>query len=261
MAITVAPTVEAAADGLPPRVRLNISVSAGEASVTPIRVDADGQSVPVRTASGDALALTGTSAILYDYEAPFGLPVYYSSLENIATVSSAVTVSESRIWLVHPGIPTLSTPIELAAGSMGEEEFGVAQGVFSVMGRAEPLVFTDGTRRSGASTLLVLVESSTQLRALKSILQDTGTLLLNIPDSLGLGVGSCYIAVGSVRNRRPSDIGSDPLRVVELPYMVVRRPAGGSQATRTWVDVKLDFGTWADVKAAYRTWFDVLAGP
>jgi hypothetical protein len=50
-----------------------------------------------------------------------------------------VTVAESKIWLVHPGVPELSMPVELAKGSLAEEEWGVQQGVFYPMGRPFPV--------------------------------------------------------------------------------------------------------------------------
>jgi hypothetical protein len=261
MTVTVTPAVEAAAGGLPPRVRLNIAATGGLASVTVTRLDPDGRIYPVRTATGDPLPMTGGAGLLYDYEAPFGQAVFYSSLEDTATVTGSVTVSETRVWLVHPGVPALSTPIELGVGSASEEEWSVQQGVFWAMGRETPLVFTDGGRKAPSSSLSVLTDTATDFQALKSILSDASPLLLNVPTTLGLGLDTDYISIGAVHPRRPSDIGTDTLRVLELPYMVVNRPAGGSQATRTWTDVKITYNTWTDVKAAYPTWFALLTGP
>lgn len=261
MAVTVAPNVEAAANGLPPRVRLDITDTGGLSSVTVTRLDPDGRIVPVRTNTGDPLPMSGGVGLLYDYEAPLGQFVYYSSLDDPDTLSGGVTVNETRVWLIHPGVPTLSVPIELGVGSASEEVWAVQQGVFWAMGRETPLVFTDGGRKAPSSSLTVLTETVAEFESLRSVLSDASPLLLNVPATLGLGLDTDYISVGAVTPRRPSDIGTDTLRAVDMPYMVVRRPAGGSQATRTWTDVKIDYDTWADVKAAYGTWFNLLAGP
>jgi hypothetical protein len=51
-----------------------------------------------------------------------------------------------------------------------------------------------------------------------------------------------------------------PERDIQIPYQVVDRPAGGTQAERTLLDL-LQFATLADIAAAYATLFDVAAGP
>ena len=260
MAVTIVPTVEPPVDNIPPRVRLDVTVTGGITSTTITRQDPDGRIVPVRTNTGDPLPISGGTAILYDYEAPFGAQVWYSSLEDPASVAQA-TVDDPIVWLIHPGVPVLSTPIELAAGSAAEEEWAVQQGIFWVMGRETPVVHTDGARKAPASTLSVITETLSQLRAMKALLADTSPLLLNVPPSLDLGLDTTYIAIGSVTPRRPSDIGSEQLRTLTLPYTVVARPAGGSQATRTYADPAMDYGSYADLKAAYASYLALTAGP
>jgi hypothetical protein len=245
----------------PPRVRLDVSASAGETEATITRLDPDGRTVEVRTTDGNPLPISAGTGLVYDYEAPFGQAVSYSSNESPTVVSAQVTVDVSEVWLIHVGIPDLSTPISLRVGSFDEETWAVQQAVLWPMGRQYPWVGTDGQRKAPASSIVVAVETATQLRALKSILSDASPLLLNVPVSLDLGVDTAYIAVGSVSNQRPSSIGSDALRNVTLPYQVVDRPVGGSQSERTWVDVLASYGSWTDVMTAYDTWADLLAGP
>jgi hypothetical protein len=260
MTITVTATVEPStgADD-PPRVRLNVAASAGETSTTVTRLNPDGSTVAVRTFDGLPQVITSGVAILYDYEMPYGVPLTYSTVENTASTST-VTVAESSIWLVHPGVPGLSMPVELRAGSLDEESYGITQGVFAPMGRANPIVVTAGSRQGAQSSLTVAVESATQLWALKQLVSDAGTLLLNIPTALGLLFDPCYIAVGEVRISRLSSIGSEVQRNAVLPFVVVDRPVGGSQAERTYVDL-LDFPTYTALAAAYPTYTALMAGP
>lgn len=259
MTITVTPTVEAS--NVPPRVRLNVSASAGETSTVVTRLDPDGRRVPVRTSDGNPLALSGGVGLLYDYEPWFGYAVSYSSIESSATVSAQVTVPSSRVWLIHPGLPSLSMPIDLRVGSLDDELWDVEAGMHWPIGREFPVPRTGGTRRAPASSVTVAIESLTELEALRTVVRDAGVLLLNVPANLSLGIDPCYISVGSIRNKRVTNIGSDPYRAVELPYQEVDRPVGGSQALRTYVDVLADNSTYASLMTRYSSYFNLLAGP
>lgn len=262
MAVLVTPTVEAASAGAPPRVKLTVTDTlSANSSVTITRQNPNGRIVPVRTPSGEALELSGGTGLVYDYEAPFGQSVYYSTLEDPATVSAATVLDETRVWLIHPGVPVVSQPVELGKSSNAEETFEVNEGVFWPMGRETPLIFNDGTRKAPGSDLTVLTKTAAQSQALMTLLSDPTTLLLNVPADLGLDIETAYISVGTLTRRRVSDIGDASERAFALPYRVVRRPSGGSQSARTLADIYTQYATLADVKATYATMFDLLAGP
>ncbi|NUR28511.1 MAG: hypothetical protein HOV83_22175, partial [Catenulispora sp.] len=80
MTVTVAPTVELS--NVPPRVRLDVSASAGETSTTVVRNDPDNVQRPVRTSDGAPLTLSGGVGLLYDYEVPYATVVTYTTLES-----------------------------------------------------------------------------------------------------------------------------------------------------------------------------------
>lgn len=262
--VTVTATVELA--NTPPRVRLDVTDigSPNLFAATVTRLDPDGRIVPVRTTDGNPLTLSTSGAnrtgILYDYEMPYGSVVTYSTAESPTATSAEVVVNESRVWLVHPGVPGLSMPVELRAGSLAEESYDVRMGVFYPMGRANPVVMTDGARQGMKSSIRVAIDTLIQVAAIRALVADAGVLLLNIPAPLGLGVPAQYIAVSTVTISRVTDMGGDPYRVAELPFIVVDRPAGGTTAERTLVDF-LDFPTLADVASAYATLADAFAGP
>jgi hypothetical protein len=252
--VTVVPTVEAG--NVPPRVRLDVT-DTGSPSVfatTVTRLTPDGAPLTLITSGANRVGL------VYDYEVPFAAGVRYSTLESPTVISSEVTVPVGRPWLIHPGVPALSMPVEFRIGSFDEEEWAVEQGVYWPMGREHPVVQTDGQRKAPASSVTLHIESLQELRDVKALLADAGTLLLNVPPTLGIGVDTCYIAVGNVRNRRPSSIGSDPYRALELPFRVVDAPVGGSQAERTYADL-LAFPSYANLQAAFPDYSAVLAGP
>src|SRR5438270_938447 len=115
--ITVAATVDTV--NVPARVQLNVTDTGSPAfvSTTITRLNPDGSTSPVRTSDGNPSPLSGGAALLYDYEAPYGQSVTYSSLETPANVSASVTVPASQVWLIHPGTPALSMPVRLGKGS------------------------------------------------------------------------------------------------------------------------------------------------
>lgn len=256
--VNVAATVEAG--NVPPRVRLDIT-SSDATSTTITRLNPDGRMEPVRTSTGGPLQITGSSALLYDYTAPFGRGVQYSSLESPSVTSAMVTVDAASVWLIHPGVPALSLPIELRAGSLQDETYSVQQGTFWPMGRETPVIVTDGSRKGMQSSMTVATETVNDLASLRAILSDASTLFLNIPASFGFLVDSCYIAAGDVKISRRSTIGSMTQRDVEIPFTVVARPAGGSQSQRTFADVLADNSSFGSLMTRYRTMFDLLAGP
>jgi hypothetical protein len=258
--ITVAATVEAS--NVPPRIKLVATDTGTPAFVTTtiLRNNPDGSQVPVRTATGGGATLTGGTVTVYDYDPPFGQPVTYTSLETPANVTTPVTLDASWVWLIHPGIPSLSIPVDFRAGSFAEETWTASQAVFWPMGRSTPVVIGDGSRKSAQSSMTVALPTLNDLAKLRALLADGSPLFLNVPPSLGLGIDTTYIAPQDVKVRRISTIGTDQNRDVEIPYLVVARPAGGSQSTRTFADL-LVYPNLAALKNAYPTFAAVLAGP
>jgi len=261
--VTVVATTEGS--NVPPRVRLDVTDIGGtNSTVTVVRLNPDGRTVPVRTPDGNPLILTTSGlnkvGLIYDYEMPLGQIVQYSTLEDPSSSSGEVSVASSQVWLVHPGVPELSQPIEFRAGSFSEETLPVKQGVFYPMGRESPIVVSDGTRHSGESSFSIITETLPDLAAIRSLISDGGALLLNVPPAAGVDVDTAYIAVSDVTIRRMSTIGSEARREVQMPYKVIARPSGGSQSQRVYVDL-LEYPTYAALMAAYPTYLDVLAGP
>jgi hypothetical protein len=257
---TISVVATAQPSNVPPRVKVDITDSGTPAitSVTVIRTDASGNVTPVRTLDGNPLTLTtsGSNRVgtLYDYEMPLGQAVTYSTNEYPAGVSSAVTVNSTSVWLVHPGNPAKSVTLDLRINSFDTQERTATVGVFYPMGRANPVVITDGRRHGRTSTIIAGTDTFAQLTALHSLIDDAGVLFLNPPPALALGVDPSYIAVLDVQEKRRTDIGSDPYRDLTMPYVVVDRPAGGSQALWTWANVMATYSSWTAVMAANVSW-------
>lgn len=228
-------------------------------SVTILRLDPDGRYRKVRTSDDGPLLLSGGTASLVDYEVPLGSRVTYKvDQANLPTVDAVV---DSDVpWLVNPGSPARSMPLSLRKGSNDSELWATDRGVFQVLGRPTPVVITGGTRAAAASSLLASTGSLSELTSLASLLADGGALLLNVPPQLGLGIATAYISIGDVTVTRPSDIGTQQMRDITMPYQVVDRPVGGTQAGLTWLDVAARYATWSELAAAVPSWA-ALAGP
>lgn len=264
MTITITATAEP--DNVPPRVRIDITATAGAGTETILRYGPDGRAVPVRTLDGNPLPLSGVpgdyDGLIYDYEMPLGQTVVYGRIEDDDStppiLSDEVFLADTRVWLVHPGVPALSMPIFVA--SFGGRVRRASRGVFQPMGRSTAVVVSDGARKGFESLIEVKTESLDELANLYSLLEDASTLLLNVPPSLGWGVATTYISVGDVEESRLMEYAGEPRRYVSLPYVVTARPAGGTQSQRTYADL-LEYATYADLSVAYEDYLDLLAGP
>jgi hypothetical protein len=261
--LSVAAVVQSA--NVPPRVQVTVTdtgTSPAITSATVTRTDAVGNVSTVRTTDGAPLVLTtsGSNRVgtVYDVEAPYGVAVTYSTVEQPANTSGAVTVAASVAWLVHPGIPDRSMPITV--GALGSRARKVTRGVFYPLGRISPVVITDGQRKGVESDLSVVTFTDADRRALGSLIDDASVLMLNIPASKGWGIDSCYVSVGDVQEDKLSRLASEPGRTWKLPYVVVDRPAGGTQAQWSWSDVIAKYATWQALKTADTTWAKVQTG-
>ena len=258
---TIALTATVQPANWPPRVKIDVTDTGTPAinSVTVTRVDPAGNTSVVRTPTGGPLQLvtSGSTRVgtVYDYEVPYGVPVTYSTSERPAVVTPQRTVPETRVWLVHPGVPDRSVPVIVAG--LSERVRTVTRGVHRPMDRKNPIVITDGRRHSAEQTITVRTVSDSGRAAMDALLDDATVLLLNIPATKQWGMDACYIAVGDVTESRLVPWGQQPMRHWLLPFVVVDAPAGGSQSQWTWADVMATYSTWAQLIAANPTWADL----
>lgn len=257
---TLSLTATAQPSSNPPGVRLDVSASGTPAvtSVTITRTDVSGRTYPVRTSDGGALPVSGGVATIFDYEMPYGTTSTYSAAAaGVSTVTTAASIAVDVPWLVHPGVPSRSMPVDFRAGTNDEEQLAVEEGVFPILGSAFAVTVSGGARQAASSELLVRTKTPVEEAAMRLLLSDGSPLLLNVPPLSGTGLSSCYMSVGAVVVRRRSNLGSDQRRIFALPYRVVGRPAGGSQAQRTHAVVDAEYPTYANVKASGLTYAEL----
>lgn len=256
MTVTLTATPEP--DYTQPRIRLDVNDEAVTpiTSVTITRQDASGRTATVRTSDGGPLTVSGGVAIVWDYEAPFGEPVTYSTdVTGGPTATTQLNVPD--VWLIDPGVPSRSMAVPVVV-DLGERTRMVNQGVFQILGRSTPIVVTGGPRSAPGGTLTVRTETSAQREALIQLLSGANPLFLNVPPDTQWGVDSCYIAIGDATESRTLDYGPFPWREWSLPYQVIARPGGGTQSAVTWAVVGAQY-TWGELAATGLTWAELVA--
>lgn len=247
----------------PATTRVSVSLSWTSAPVpataTVERVNGDGTIVPVRGA--DPATLVAGAWAGDDYEAPLDSTFYYQATSTdqpgvVITSPSYVMDSQGNTWLKHPGKPVLNMIVEVATGP--DLTRPVAQGVFEVLGRSRPIAVTM-RRGSERGELLINTHTDADRVGLLALLEDGEPLLLSAPD--GYGVGSVYVAVGEVGERRLTHVGRTADRQFQLPITVVDRPSGTALALgNSWSDVLGSYPSWSQMLATEGTWIDVLQG-
>jgi hypothetical protein len=246
----------------PPSVQLVVNWPAAS-TVTILRRDPDGQQWPVSLA--DPARLDGAGVwVGIDYEPAYGVPISYDmtsdEVPGVIVHVEAGSLVVPREWqsaLILPGAPPLSVPVELYEGTLASVARPIVQSKVKVMGRPRLVVLSD-TRQAAASQIVIRAETAQERDAVNGILADGQTVKLACDPALGFDVPQTYIAMGDAsEDRWIPNLGTDPVRLIKLPFDVVDRPAGGFQAVwncatvlaqySTTVQVELDFATCADL--------------
>lgn len=239
----------------PPRIELNITGLAGT-TVTVTRIDPDGNKSPVRSAN--PAPLSGGEWVGFDYEVPFGVPVTYSAVSNTGAKDTVgpVALVVNEPWLIHPGIPMLSRPVNVAR--LGDRTSDTNQGLHQVLGRTNPIPITDGSRHGEAFTVTLKTDSQFEADALQTLLADSSVLLLQISYPYSESRDYWWVSVGQVTRSPRSQPYVAPQWAWQLPCTVVDIPVGTLQATWTWQDVVDGYATWQDVVDGFPKWRDVV---
>jgi len=250
----------------PPRAVVSLSWGAAT-QVRVFRRDPD-RSRPVRGC--EPLQLTGATATVHDYEVPFGVGVCYEAVDDDGQTAVSATVnmfptafypndqgwstSRGAVWLRHLTNPRLSMPIDLANAE--SPVFKQSRTVLDVLNRPEPVVLTDGNRKTFTTTLDVRTWSLEEADRLRALLADNTALLLSVPPRERWGLTSHYIAVGDVtEDRLWQEWAEYEGRVFHLPVEIVERPVGGKiYADCSYWSAQQSVASYLDLAARYNTY-------
>ncbi|GIF16546.1 carbohydrate binding domain-containing protein [Actinoplanes teichomyceticus] len=244
----------------PPRVLLQLEYI-GATSATIVRTDPDGTSSPVRLA--EPATLDGSSQwVGYDYESWFGAATTWTATTSTgAFISAPATLTVADIWLRHPGVPSLSQKVDFQGE--GTPVRGVVQAVLQPLGRATPIVVSDGVRKAKQGTITIRTKTDAEADALLALLKDLSQLLLDIPPEKQYGstLRHQYLSIGELtESRLRPDYYPHPWRIWTAPYVAVGRPAGGIVSQRTYTTVLAQHANYQDALARYGTYTDLLTG-
>lgn len=247
----------------PPRIMLSVTYTGGTGiptSITVSRRNADGTTYLVRSAN--PAAMTGGVWVGYDYESPFAQAGVYTVTPN--TTIGALTASVPKLrefgivtpWLIHPGVPALSMPITVAQpGPVPVSD--INQGVFQVLGRQNPVIRTDGVRRAPTFTLTVKTQSWDEEDALKAILADASTLLVQITYPEWERGDYYWVSVSTVTPARAVDFYGNTVTNWALTCTATGAPFGLLQAEWTYAGLLAAYPSYASVLSSFATYTDV----
>ncbi|MFT8532186.1 hypothetical protein, partial [Bifidobacterium aquikefiri] len=237
----------------PPYVEIVLTAVAGSVftDITIVRVQ-DGVQTLIRNQP-----TTGTStAIAYDYEMKYGVPVHYAITSSSKSISSGtpdadsqltsetVTVTPQYGWLVHPANPAKS--MQLPRGRIiGFTDIGRAANAtrHDVMGASLPVYTINGSRHGLEFTLELKTRSFDEEGMLWALLNDQIPILIDWldADAQRLNVAPMFVQVGDVTQARfvqqvyadSDESYPDHWRTWQLPCVQVQSPAI-SQQTAVW---------------------------
>ena len=262
------PTITPTGDNTNARMKLSLAGSGAATAVTVLfevqRSNDNGVTwVPVRGEIGLYVAAVGGTRIWYDYESGNGESVKYRvrthsldiSNNDIpsawSSASSAVSWVSSSSWLKVPLNPELNRPIVIK--DLGDDQYPVARSVSQGLGSTDTVV-TRGLRRTKAEgTLTLYTATDSEAAALRALL-NTGAVLLVQPRSNVSGWVNRYIDVGTIANARIVQLGAEPSRYLEMPY--VERAAPSLSA----FTLPNGFITWGEVLGIYANWLAIENG-
>lgn len=260
------------------------------------RVDSQGNCVPLRPYvcfDGDYLKLSCGHGIFWDTEVPLDEPVYYitegldapcvpaadpcAPCVPVTSQSPPLTVdSGGSFFLGDPVRPCNDQQVPLCFtqptgdpscvpgngiffASMGDEE-RPANALLDVPTNASLPILMSRQARGISSVLTLVTRTFADRDNLVDLYSPGGPLLLRAPSSPSdYGIPDQYMAVDPLRTVRGLSDHRYPVRINELPYTQVRRPAGPSQGVcGTRVQDICD--TWQELQDDGLTWDDLLKG-
>jgi hypothetical protein len=234
------------------------------------RVDAAGHRSLVRGPAGllDGYALTTSTVIVTDYEAPLGVTYsYYAEARDStgALMETAVwdgvlipAPDVNSLWLKDPGNPTRNLLLMMPADGGPDWQYPMDTAQYVVKGRRNKVTL-HGVRNGGEGDLSVWTRSDQERAALDLLLSSGNDLLLQAAPETGLDCS--YVSVGQPSKARAGQDSTDTWRTWTLPLVEADMPTAvgvASPGGRTWQDILSEFATWADVRDTYATWEDVL---
>ena len=218
-----------------------------------VRTNPDGSQVIVRGANPSWAS--GGIGVAYDFEPPLNSPIsyYVEGLgwrgETILATSQSVsmqTSEPSRAWLKSVDDPSLSLQVRVADWDEGGRDADVT--LTKVLGRRRP-VANLGTPSGWSGTLSVITSGRDEYDAMQGLM-DSGVMLLQTPDAMGMPRDLYVVRTGEMPVGRYG-LMSSGWRRFEVALTEVDPPPSDDQPARipghTFAARLADYPTFADV--------------
>lgn len=168
-------------------------------------------------------------------------------------------------WLKSVGQPALSRRVNISRWDETSRP-GRVLGEYEVLGRRNKVILTDvlggreGTIALATFRVGDIWQSDSSLRDLELLLDQGGTLLLQVGGRDVTGEEDMYLAVTSMTRRRVGVVGGDFAHLIELGFIETDRPWSEQQSLglRSWSDVLSQNASWVSVLDNHSTWLDLL---
>lgn len=192
------------------------------------REDDTGRTV-VRGAQSVSVASTTVNSVI-DYEAPIDSTVEYTVVvssygEEIVAVAPLMNTCSTTQYLRDLLDPDVAFTSDFCLGVIDSLESTVRSGVYSVLGRAAPIVVVDA-RDTDTGTLRFIAQTQAQLDSLRSIFARGTPMLLQIEQEYNLGKnGVLYFQPTKFSDKWLSSNAKLPYHVIEVSFTVVDAPS------------------------------------
>ena len=196
--------------------------------------------------------------------------IFESDPDSVAThtLYASTHVPESRVWLIHPTLPSLSLPIDGGDGDLFIERdtrrnvTHVARFArFDPHGRNAAVVYPLGGRAKPEWDLSVFCRDLAARDAVLNLLRDSQPVLLRVPSGYGSGrfdVPDGWHQVEDVSEVVVGARGRHGYRLMKLAMTPVSEPPVSISTITVWGGLVADNLTWGDLIG--HDWHEVMAG-
>ena len=192
--------------------------------------------------------------------------------EQLFDESATVQLDATQAWLIHPSQPSLSVSIDPGPGKFRDDGINVditssqqvsraaTSTIHNPVGRTRDVVITNGNRREGKWTLVLLSGRLEDRDAIVSITADQTPLLLRSPSSFGWDLRDDWYSVADVTVDRLVLGLAQNWRRTTLPLTPVDEPIVRRGTLRNYGDLLAESADYAGLPLLYDTYLDMLAG-
>jgi hypothetical protein len=241
----------------------------------PFTVDVNASSVSVNGTGGsttlladvqaDTVSLTSNDAASSAYVVDNIEVFSYGASADIAETSDPITLDAVDAWLIHPGTPGLSIPLNetdaTAAGIISIDPISNPTNatVHRILGSATPIPTTTGPRSDDLTAITLATVTTDERVALRALLASDIPILIQVPPAWDLEFNCGFYQVGDVTTARAANT-VEAHRITTLPLTKVQSPVVDVENTGwSYAAVAAEFATYSALSVTFATYADLAS--